>query len=80
MIQNLSLCVIQISGYFRRIGQGGHSPRDMDTKLDIFSENKGFSERKLTLKGEKHKEKEMYLIKSWNSNQGWFSIGHKVVW
>ena len=46
-------------------------------KLDIFIENKGFRERKLTLKGEKHKEKEMYLIKSWNSNQGWFSIGHQ---
>ena len=47
-------------------------------KLDIFIENKGFRERKLTLKGEKHKEKEMYLIKSWNSDQGWFSIGHQV--
>ena len=60
-----------------RLGHGLGRPSS-SVKLDIFIENKGFRERKLTLKGEKHKEKEMYLIKSWNSNQGWFSIGHQV--
>ena len=66
MIQNLSLCIFQISQISPRLGRPNTSS---SVKLDIFIENKGFRELKLTLKGEKHKEKEMYLIKSWNSNQ-----------
>ena len=66
MIQNLSLCIFQISKISPRLGRPNTSS---SVKLDIFIENKGYRELKLTLKGEKHKEKEMYLIKSWNSNQ-----------
>ena len=75
MIRNLTLCIIQISGIRPRLGRPNASS---SVKLDILIENKGFREPKLTSKGEKHKEKEMYLIKSWNSNQGWFSIGQQV--
>ena len=86
MIQNISLCIIQNLGddpcpstRTVRIGLmpwSGQGHENETLKLDIFVKNKGFRERKLTFKGEKHKEKEMYLIKSWNSNQGWFSIVH----